>query len=115
MRRGFVNIELAETKQNTIELVDDWETLAEPEVEINIAPVPLKRLNTEEQDNQFWTEEFASERANRQRVEEHEAAWVARHKKEQIKVPKLERKTWKSINQHKGMVSPAGIIKMIYQ
>ena len=136
MRKGLVNIELAETKQNTIELVDnsipvkvtpftecghlesiveDWEELLNPEIDISIAPIPIKRLDTEEQDNQFWAEEFASERANRQRVEEYEAAWAAKHKKEKVKLPKLERKTWKSINQYKGHVQATGIITMIYQ
>ena len=118
MRRGFVNTELAAitiSRQNSIELEDDWESLVDKKIEINIKPRPLVRVNTEEQDQKFFTEEFSAERAIRKRVEEHEAAWVARHKKEQVKLPKLERKTWKSINQYKGKVSSDGIVKMIYQ
>lgn len=131
MRRGFVNTELAETlnnKNNSIEiLVDNWEDLvADPEeledwekiVDndlILIVPETPAEPSDEELDEQYYQNLYAAERANRQRVEEHEAAWVARHKKEQIKLPKLERKTWKSINQYKGNVSSAGIVKMIYQ
>ena len=114
LAKGNNSIAENNNNTNTIEdlesLVDDWESL-----EINIAPIPIKRLDTEEQDNQFRTEEFASERANRQRVEEHEAAWAAKHKREQVKLPKLERKTWKSINQYKGHVQAFGIITMLYQ
>ena len=118
MRRGFVNTELAAitiSRQNSIELEDDWESLVDKKIEINIKPRPLVRLNTEEQDQKFFTEVFAAERAIRKRVEEHEAAWLAKNKKEQVKLPKLERKTWKNINQFKGKVSSDGIVKMIYQ